>query len=348
MKKIRESFCLVMSLIIILAFIMPAFAQEEINPSVLAMINKPGVVLIQTQWTADITWYEFSFYSDLESDLSFAVQGMVEDGIIPDTEEAIYSTIIQLMTDNMAYYAFTTGISETERASTAAVGTGFIVTPDGYIVTNAHVAETNEDELYMQFALTALENLVTESTNEFDAELRRGGYFMSQAEWDGVANAFYGLMAQNMEINNLQTSYTAYMGNVTPGSDVSTKGVAMDLRKIGEPIPGKDVAILKLDKTNLPTVALGDDTELRTGDRVYAMATINDALNISQAIQEPTLTQGIISAKKEMAGGWSILQTDAAIHGGNSGGPLFNSKGEVIGINTFGMLDNTGSNTCVR
>ena len=150
-----------------------------------------------------------------------------------------------------------------------------------------------------------------------------------------------------MEIKNLQTKYICYMGNVTPGSDVSAKGILLDLRKIGEPIPGKDVAILKMDKTNLPTVTLGDYTQLRTGDRVYAMgypavATLAEALNVAQAIQEPTLTQGIISAKKEMAGGWSILQTDAAIHGGNSGGPLFNEAGEVVGINTFGMLDSDG------
>lgn len=330
------------------AFIFPVFADEELSPSVLAMINKPGVVLIQTQWTADITWYEFSFYSDLEDDLSYAVQNMVAEGIIPDDDNAIYSTIVQLMIDNMSYYAFSTGNAERERTSTAVVGTGFIVSPDGYILTNSHVAKTDEDELYMQFALSALEDQVVASTNEFDAELRRAGHFMSQYEWDGLADAFYSLMAQNMEIDNLQTSYTAFMGNVVPGSDVSNRGLAMDLRKIGEPIPGKDVAVLKLDRTNLPTVSLGDDSELRTGDRVYAMgypavATINEALNIAQAVQEPTITQGIVSAKKEMAGGWSILQTDAAIHGGNSGGPLFNSKGEVIGINTFGMIDETGS-----
>lgn len=75
-----------------------------------------------------------------------------------------------------------------------------------------------------------------------------------------------------------------------------------------------------------------------------AVATLSDALNVAQAIQEPTLTSGIISAKKEMAGGWSVIQTDAAIHGGNSGGPLFNEVGEVVGINTFGMIDqNSGS-----
>lgn len=70
---------------------------------------------------------------------------------------------------------------------------------------------------------------------------------------------------------------------------------------------------------------------------------MNGTLNIDQAIQEPTLTNGIISAKKQMAGGWSILQTSADIHGGNSGGPLFNESGEVVGINTFGMLEESGA-----
>ena len=224
------------------------------------------------------------------------------------------------------------------------MGTGFIVTPDGYLVTNAHVVHTDEEELTMQFAMSSLEQYAVSATNAFMEEMRRQGYQMTQEEWDGIANVWYRLLASSMEISNLQTSYQCFIGNVTPGSDVSAKGRKLDLRKIGEPIPGKDIAILKMEGTNLPTVKLGDDTKLKTGDRVYAMgypavATVTDVLNIAQAIQEPTLTQGIISARKEMAGGWSILQTDASIHGGNSGGPLFNDDGEVIGVNTFGMLD---------
>lgn len=335
---------------ILFAIIIPStgiassISYATIDTRSLAMINKPGVVLIQTVYTADITLYEFAFDSSFETDIINTITMWLEDGTIPNTEEAMYSAMVQLMIDNMAYYAYNTGNTYTETASIASIGTGFIVTPDGYLVTNAHVVETNEEELYLSFAMSALENYAVNGTNDFVIQMRSQGYHMSQEEIDGMLNAFYNLISYNMEINNLQTSYNCYLGNVTPGSDVSAKGVALDLRKAGESIPGKDIAILKMDKTNLPTVVIGDDSKLRTGDKVYAMgypaiATLDGALNVAQAIQEPTLTSGIISARKEMAGGWSVLQTDAAIHGGNSGGPLFNEDGEVIGINTFIMRD---------
>lgn len=326
-----------------------SLTDNSLDTRTLAMINKPGVVLVQTVWTADLTLYEFSIDSQFEQDMINEVYYLIESGTIPNTEQAMYSAMVQMMIESLPYYTFNTGNIYTEQASTAAVGTGFIVTPDGYLVTNAHVVNTDEEQLYLNFVMTALQNYAIEGTNSFAAEMRTLGYEMSQEEIDGLMNTFYNILAQNIAINNLQTRYQCFLGNVTPGSDVSAKGVGLDLRKMGEPIPGKDVAILKLDKTNLPTVTLGDDSKLRTGDKVYAMgypavATLDEALNVSQAIQEPTLTSGIISARKEMAGGWNILQTDAAIHGGNSGGPLFNERGEVIGINTFGMLDpNSGS-----
>lgn len=347
MNLLKKIACLALCIFLVCGLTGTVFAADVMDTRTLAMVNKPGIVLVQTVYTADITWYEFAFLDNFENDLSATIEAMVLSGTISNTKEAMYSAMVQLMIENMQYYAFSTGNAQTDSASTATIGTGFIVTPDGYLVTNAHVVYTDEEDLYMQFAMAALEEYAISGAEEFAAEMRRNGYEMTKEEFDGIAGAFYYLLAHSMEIKNLKTSYLCYMGNVTPGSDVSAKGVLLDLRKIGEPIPGKDVAILKMDKTNLPTVTLGDDTQIRTGDRVYAMgypgvATLDEALNVAQAIQEPTLTQGIISAKKEMAGGWSILQTDAAIHNGNSGGPLFNKAGEVIGINTFGMLDDTG------
>ncbi|MGI6168488.1 MAG: trypsin-like peptidase domain-containing protein [Christensenellales bacterium] len=339
--------CVFIIALMLMAFVGKAYAQT-MDTRTLATINKPGVVLVQTTWTADVTWYEFALHSSLESDLAYEVDRMIANGEIGSSDQEIYQAMVMLMINYMEYYAFSTGNTETEQMSTATVGTGFIVTPDGYIVTNAHVIHTDEEAMNMQFAMTSLEQHAIEATDSFMEDMRRLGYQMTDEEWNGFANAWYRLLAQSMDIRNLQTYYQCYIGNVSPGSDVSAKGRGLDLRKAGEPIPGKDIAILKMEGTNLPTVTLGDDAELQTGDRVYAMgypavATLSGALNVAQAIQEPTLTQGIVSARKEMAGGWNIIQTDAAIHGGNSGGPLFNEAGEVIAINTFGMIEESGA-----
>ncbi len=99
--------------------------------------------------------------------------------------------------------------------------------------------------------------------------------------------------------------------------------------------PTTDVAVIKIDGTNLPVTALGDDNTARVGQWVVA---IGNPLGL-----DFTVTAGIISAKgRPLAGllgnrGYEItdyIQTDAAINPGNSGGPLVNIRGEVIGINS--------------
>jgi serine protease Do len=90
-----------------------------------------------------------------------------------------------------------------------------------------------------------------------------------------------------------------------------------------------DVAVLKIEAKNLPVVKLGDPSKARVGDWVVAIGTPYGLDN--------TVTSGIISAKSRALPGDSIvpfIQTDAAVNPGNSGGPLFNLDGEVIGINS--------------
>jgi len=106
-----------------------------------------------------------------------------------------------------------------------------------------------------------------------------------------------------------------------------------DKREFKAKVLGKDkptdVAVLKINAKNLPTVQFGDPSKTHVGDWVLAIG--------SPFGFENSATAGIVSAKSRSLpddGYVSFLQTDVAVNPGNSGGPLFNSEGQVIGINS--------------
>jgi serine protease Do len=135
-------------------------------------------------------------------------------------------------------------------------GSGFIVSADGYILTNAHVVK-NADEV-------------------------------------------------NVTLNDRR--------------ELKAKVVGADERT--------DVALLKVEASGLPTVRIGNPDRSRVGEWVLAIG--------SPFGLENTVTAGIISSKGRNTDGGDVrfIQTDVAVNPGNSGGPLFNLKGEVIGINS--------------
>jgi serine protease Do len=149
------------------------------------------------------------------------------------------------------------------------LGSGFIVSPDGYIVTNAHVVENAEEILV----------------------------------------------------------------RLTDKRELKAKVIGAD--------PRSDVAVIKVEGTNLPTVKIGDTKKLRVGEWVIAIGSPFGFAN--------TVTAGIISAtsRENLSGDPNLdavpfIQTDVAVNPGNSGGPLLNMRGEVIGINSQ-IFSRTGS-----
>ncbi|HJT00959.1 MAG TPA: Do family serine endopeptidase [Terriglobales bacterium] len=101
-----------------------------------------------------------------------------------------------------------------------------------------------------------------------------------------------------------------------------------------------DIAVLKIQATNLPTVTFGDSSKLQVADYVLA---IGDPFGIGE-----TVTMGIVSATARSQLGIEnyedFIQTDAAINPGNSGGALINARGELIGINTAILSGGSGGN----
>lgn len=106
--------------------------------------------------------------------------------------------------------------------------------------------------------------------------------------------------------------------------------------------PTTDLALIKINGKNLPTLPVGDSDNLKVGEWVLA---VGNPYNLSS-----TVTAGIVSAKARSIGGGSgegpsvasFIQTDAAINPGNSGGALVNTRGELVGINAM-LYSQTGS-----
>ncbi len=153
--------------------------------------------------------------------------------------------------------------------------------------------------------------------------------FLGQQYAEGVGTGFFidskGYIATNYHVvegSNGQVNIILYDSTETTGRVIWTD-------------EDNDLAIVQIDtsRTQVPgVVTIGNSDEVRVGEQVVA---IGNPMSVEFA---GTVTSGIISAKNRAVevGGkqFHYLQTDAAINGGNSGGPLFNSRGQVIGINS--------------
>ena len=130
--------------------------------------------------------------------------------------------------------------------------------------------------------------------------------------------------------NHVVEGATEITVKLSDGREVSAKVVGRD--------PKTDIALLKVELTGLPTIALGDSSQLQVGEPVMA---IGNPFGLEQ-----TVTTGIVSATGRVIGQGpydDFIQTDTSINPGNSGGPLINSKGQAIGINAAIFSQSGGS-----
>jgi hypothetical protein len=209
-------------------------------------------------------------------------------------------------------------------------GTGFIYRPDGYVITNGHVvADANMKDAQAQAALqesirqaVLIERLVP----AFEKATQRD---LSGHE-DELARAINLHMSYSVPVLKVYlANKSGFNGEIKAYSDPVTKG-------------GKDVSIVKIDGNNLPTVRLGDSNKVHIQEamRVIGYPGAASPLGLSligmESLFVPTVTNGHVSAVKMDFKGQPVIQSDAAITHGNSGGPAFNAAGEVIGIATFG------------
>lgn len=318
----------------------PALDQHQIFE-----MAKLGTVMVVSDFKSQVSIAKPTIPQDKLSSLEQQVVSMVQQGQVQDNQTAMAQAMMQLILANPLEYIQPSNSVDTKSVEMMAVGSGFYVTPDGYLVTNAHVVDPGQKELKQGLAQTALKSFVEHAMASSGAAF--GQFYGGQIPPDvqkQLENAMVQYAVQYMQLGKIHQSHTVEMGAAVPGVATGQHGITADVVTAGQPTPGKDVAILKVEgQQHLPTLALGNDAQMRTTDPVLVVGYPGDATFLSILAKssrvEPSATKGVISRRAQMSGGWTALQTDAAINPGNSGGPALNSAGQVIGLATFTVVN---------
>ncbi len=214
-------------------------------------------------------------------------------------------------------------------------GSGFIIHPDGWILTSGHVIARTRDagalqkELLRNGAISAL-------LKHFPlGELRRL-YRGDALEQHVLALASQGTIDHMVTVNEVELSN----GEKLPFK-IERYSPALSER-------GADLALLHVARKNLPSLQLGDSDAVRIGDPVWSIGYPEVASSTDEVIGgwlsresdlEATLSTGTITAIKTDITNAPVLQSNVGIYRGNSGGPAVNRDGEVIAISTWGHTD---------
>ncbi len=224
-------------------------------------------------------------------------------------------------------------------------GSGFIIHPDGFVATNGHVVarsyEMNERMLSDEFLEKAAAEACGPDLATLPEDRRKARLRAILAD---PANRMRVRLTKKLQVH-LSTGkiyaaqVLAYSPAINPDAPrAGSMGAGGDMGPMD--MSGKDVAILKIAETNLPTVRLAaNSTGLQLGEQIFIIGYPGVVLNHDflsrKSALEASVTVGRVSGFKIDITDRRVIQTDASISWGNSGGPAFNLRGEVIGAATF-------------
>jgi S1-C subfamily serine protease len=206
--------------------------------------------------------------------------------------------------------------------SAISLGSGFFISPNGYIATNAHVVSTTKDGEQKAKEMLFVQ-LVHQIAQQYGKDPR-------------------SLNTQFIDQHSQLQSFNLFHHVIIPDGSA----FPFEIKSYGAPTgegndQGKDVAVIKIEVKNAPVLKLTDSDKVQLQDHVTVIGypgaadTFNSGLLSSRSALEATINDGKISARKQATSGAPILQTSTPATHGNSGGPVLNDANEVVGLLTF-------------
>ena len=326
------------------ACILPSFAQRMTAVENYA-INRPGVVMVKTVFSANVYVNKMKMDNKRFDQLLDSIQGLDINGAVFTAEQKLDIVLKEMNNNPNRFFKATLDYIKQEQEITS-TGTGFFITADGYVATNCHLIDLGNAFIRRQFILTSFQQITEDNIKALEGswatrftEQQRGLLYTTYAS---VYSRLFSMVLNDLK-KEVFVVFRSDRENMEPFSQKKQARIVIK----GTPMPGKDIAVLKIDgDSSLPVLKIADEQLPEVGEQLFVFgypgpATNNDFVSVESAI-EPTLTTGIVSAIKKSVEGWPVIQMDASINHGSSGGPVCNEKGEVIGLTTFGSTVNTG------
>ncbi|HEX3582540.1 MAG TPA: trypsin-like peptidase domain-containing protein [Thermoanaerobaculia bacterium] len=214
-------------------------------------------------------------------------------------------------------------------------GSGFVINPNGLILTSGHVVAPTRDGAALEHDLRrngAIAALVKHFPIDELRNRHRGAGLDSLIDIVAKAGKLESVnVVDNVELSN---------GETLP---FTIKSYSPELAQ-----RGTDLAVVSVEHANLPTLPLGDSDTARVGDSIWAVGYPAVASSTDEVIGgwlsrdsdlEATFNPGTITAIKRNVNNTPVLQSNVAIYRGNSGGPAVDKDGDVIGISTWGHAE---------
>jgi S1-C subfamily serine protease len=307
-------------------------------------LNRPGVVMVRTVYSATVDVNRMRLNNRAFNFLVDSIRKMDTGGAVGPEQKL--DIVLREMNSHPARFFQNTFeyIRQTEEIT--ASGTGFLITSDGFVATNCHLIDRDNAFIRRQFMLSAFQQITEANISALENSWATSFTEQQRSLLYNTYGSVYSRLF-SMVLNGLKkTVYVEYRIDRENAVDTIEKRPASIVIK-GTPMPGKDIAILKIEAgREMPTLAVSASPLPQVGEQLFVYGypgpvTNNDFVSVQSAI-EPTLTTGIVSAIKKSVNGWPVIQMDANINHGSSGGPVCNEKGEVVGLTTFGSLENSG------
>lgn len=310
--------------------------------------SRPAVILIQTNYKVTVSLPEPTAPKASQDRLEQQLIAMYRAGKLSLQQAAIDQAAVNLILDNPDAYFVPGATRVNDDLEVVSSGSGFFASEDGYVVTASHVVAASKDDI--RALITDIEKkparLAEGRTEEQRLVREESGITLNDSQLDKLISWQERWVDKYATVDKVDPQYYLASGTVEAGQHLVTTGTRLSLVMAEPAMPGRDVAVMKADVSSVPALALSTGTP-STGAATYVVGYprtgyLEEAVQLDATVA-PNLSSGTLQGSRSMDGGWTAFGTSAQVTHGNSGGPVLDAQGRVLGLVSFASTDAQGT-----